>query len=226
MAMGTLCTGERPLIYGDGDTLHCQKAPHMRRWRHLALAKIPSYMAMGTHVPLSVRFAACTRPPPAPLGAKRGGGGGDRVGGVSLWLVPLTPESLSWPPPRPPCPRGGEGQLVPGAVLSSPLPVGGVPSRTLGCAPIPLAPLPSHLRGGRGAAWGAGAGGWVLVGCAPPSLRALFRPTPPRARTSSGPPLTFSASVSSSPSSRPAPRRRPADSGGRTRRRLCRGSSR
>ena len=32
----------------DGDTLHCQKAPHIWRWGHLALAKSPSYMATGT----------------------------------------------------------------------------------------------------------------------------------------------------------------------------------
>ena len=48
MAMGTLCTAKKPLIYGDGDTLHCQKATHIWRWGHFALAKSPSYMAMGT----------------------------------------------------------------------------------------------------------------------------------------------------------------------------------
>ena len=35
-------------IYGDGDTLHWQKAPHIWQWGHFALAKSPSYMAMGT----------------------------------------------------------------------------------------------------------------------------------------------------------------------------------
>ena len=47
-AMGTLCTAKKPLIYGDGDTLHRQKAPHKWRWGHFALPKSPSYMAMGT----------------------------------------------------------------------------------------------------------------------------------------------------------------------------------
>ena len=48
MAMGTLCTAKKPLIYGDGDGSHCQKAPHIWRWGHFALPKCPSYMAMGT----------------------------------------------------------------------------------------------------------------------------------------------------------------------------------
>ena len=48
MAMGTLCTAIKPLIYGDGDTLHCQQSPHIWRWGHFALPKIPSYTAMGT----------------------------------------------------------------------------------------------------------------------------------------------------------------------------------
>ena len=37
-----------PLIYGDGDTLHCKRAPHIWRWGHFTLPKSPSYMAMGT----------------------------------------------------------------------------------------------------------------------------------------------------------------------------------
>ena len=48
MAMGTLCTAKKPLLYGAGDTLHCQKAPHIWRWGHFALPKSPSYIAMGT----------------------------------------------------------------------------------------------------------------------------------------------------------------------------------
>ena len=48
MVMGTLCTGKEPLIYANGDTLHCQQAPHIWRWGHFALPKSPSYMAMGT----------------------------------------------------------------------------------------------------------------------------------------------------------------------------------
>ena len=46
--MGTLCTAKKPLIYGDGDTLHCQKAPHIWRWGHFAPPQSPAYMAMGT----------------------------------------------------------------------------------------------------------------------------------------------------------------------------------
>ena len=48
VATGTLCTAKKPLIYGNGDTLHCQKAPHIWRWGHFTLPKSPSYMAMGT----------------------------------------------------------------------------------------------------------------------------------------------------------------------------------
>ena len=48
MAMGTLCTAKKRLIYGDGDALHCQKEPNIWRWGHFALPKNPSYMAMGT----------------------------------------------------------------------------------------------------------------------------------------------------------------------------------
>ena len=48
MAMGTFCTAKKPLIYGDGDTLHCEKAPDIRQCGHFALPKYPSYMAIGT----------------------------------------------------------------------------------------------------------------------------------------------------------------------------------
>ena len=48
MAMGTLYTAKKPVIYGDGDTLHCKKDPHVWRWGHFALPKSPSYTVMGT----------------------------------------------------------------------------------------------------------------------------------------------------------------------------------
>ena len=48
IAMGTLCTAKKHVIYGDGDTLHWQKAPHIWQRGHFALPKSPSYMAMGT----------------------------------------------------------------------------------------------------------------------------------------------------------------------------------
>ena len=48
MGMGTLCTGKKAPIYGDGDTLHWQKGPHIWGWGHFALAKRPPYMGMGT----------------------------------------------------------------------------------------------------------------------------------------------------------------------------------
>ena len=44
----SLCTAKKPPIYGHGDTLHCQKAPHIWTWGHFPLAKSPPYMGMGT----------------------------------------------------------------------------------------------------------------------------------------------------------------------------------
>ena len=39
MGTGTLCTGKKAPIYGHGDTLHWQKGPHIWAWGHFALAK-------------------------------------------------------------------------------------------------------------------------------------------------------------------------------------------
>ena len=45
MGMGTLCTAEKPPMYGHGDTLHCQKAPYIWAWGQFALPK--SLLNMG-----------------------------------------------------------------------------------------------------------------------------------------------------------------------------------
>ena len=47
MGIGTICTGKKVPIYGHGDTLHWQKAPHIWAWGHLAMAKEPAYMRTG-----------------------------------------------------------------------------------------------------------------------------------------------------------------------------------
>ena len=55
-APSTTPTGAKVrVIYGDGDTLHWQKAPHIRRWGHFALPKRPSYMAVRVRVKAGVQ---------------------------------------------------------------------------------------------------------------------------------------------------------------------------
>ena len=100
MAMGTLCTGKKPLVYGDGDNLHWQKAPHIWQWGHFALAKSPSKMVMGTHLPLFVRFAVCTGIYLYVHLAKDGPASAPQV--CSL-------DALPWPP----TPLGGGGGVCP-----------------------------------------------------------------------------------------------------------------
>ena len=56
MAMGTLCTAEKPLIHGDGDTLHCQKAPHMRYFLYLLCFLDLKGKSSHTPVPFEVVY--------------------------------------------------------------------------------------------------------------------------------------------------------------------------
>ena len=48
MGMETLCNGKKAPLYGNGDTLHWQKVPHIQTCEHFALAKRPQYMGIWT----------------------------------------------------------------------------------------------------------------------------------------------------------------------------------
>ena len=164
-------------------------------------------------------------PPPRPPWCPLGWGGGCRGGGGVPVARPPVPGVVLLASASPSVAEGrGGGGLVPGAVLPVRPLRSGRPLGPWAVPSFPLLPRPP-IPGGGGGAGGAGAGGGVLVGCAPPSLRALFRRTPPRARTSSGLSPISSESASSLSSSRSARPRRPATRGGRRHCRLCRGSS-
>ena len=45
---GTFCISKKPPIYGQGDTLHKQKGPHIWAWGHFALAKMSLYISIET----------------------------------------------------------------------------------------------------------------------------------------------------------------------------------